>query len=459
MEIWERWKERSHAFPEKIALVDEKRSLTWKDFYNEWLILRKRLASAGIEQSSPVIIHMDNSVEWVLLLHALLSIGAVIVPIASQAKEDFEYAVKNVNAMHIFRSHEDIASLPDTQKENPAWPREDGDALYQLTSGSTGQPKICVRTRGQLLAEAQSYEYTLQLSEKDWVLNALPLSHSYTFGFTAIASLFTGATVSLIRRFTPRGLIRRIIQEKATVVPLVPALARQLTEVYFPREIDTSSVRIWIVGAGKLSHKVSKNFRERFGRDLFTNYGSTETGGVLSRLSSEPADAVGRPMYGVKVKITDEKGCSLPTGSNGEIWVKCASRMRGYLYEQVARVDVDDYISMGDIGYQDEQGYVYVTGRLKNVIKIGGKQVNPQETEEILLSIEGVMDAVVWGQMRTSGEPILRAWVVLSQGITIDEIKICCYSILESHKIPTLIEPVEYIPRNELGKVLQKELI
>ena len=186
-----------------------------------------------------------------------------------------------------------------------------------------------------------------------------------------------------------------------------------------------------------------------------SNYGSTETGGVISRITEQPMNSIGKEMDGVEIKLINQNGNAIVDGEEGEVYVKCKYMMSGYLGEETDYFTKDGFFSMGDIMSRDDRGYYYIKGRVKNMINVGGKKVNPKEVEDVLLQYPGIKDCVVYKSMRDNKQEIVKAIIV---GIAVDESKLRLYmkENLASYKIPSQIEYKDSIKRNILGKKIKE---
>ncbi|MHC1683126.1 MAG: class I adenylate-forming enzyme family protein [Clostridiaceae bacterium] len=454
MDLFEIINYNTEKYGDKVALIDKIRFISFKDLKEEIEKKRQALYSIGIKKGFKVALKMENSVDWITNFLSLLSLGSIVIPISPVLTE------RELNEIKINLSPDYI--LDDTFKfdlesiilrDIIEWPNGNEDAIYHLTSGSTGKPKLCIRTTKNLIEEGLSYKETLNLSDEDKILNVLPLFHSYTFGFSFMGSIVSGSSLYLVSKYTPRSLLKYIDSFGATIVPVVPAIANDISKVFLKKKLNLSTVRVMMVGAGSINLDISNNIKEKLGLDIFSNYGSTETGGIISRITQLPTESVGKPMHGVQVKIINEQGEQVPLHTDGDIWVKCKSMMRGYLTDLDQPFDENGFYPMGDIGYLDENGLIYITGRKKNIIKIGGKKVNPLEVQNIILKMEEIEDVFVHGVFSCGGKEKIVAEVVVNKTVEFKDIYNYCLEHLSDYKIPSIINFIEKIPRNEIGKI------
>lgn len=458
MNIFKILQRHVETHPKQIAISDERKSLSYEQLWKEICRLREAFHEKGIDSFSRVVLQMENKVDWILAFLTLLSLRSIVIPLSPTLTKEETKVINRETAFHRIINNLDMFTDHSSHACQIDWPTGEEDAIYHITSGSTGTPKFCIRTHAQLVAEGISYCDTLELTPKDHIINVLPLYHSYALGFACMGGMVAGATVTIGSTLSPRWLLKQIEQTKATVVPLVPTIARNLTRVFAAEPPDVSSVRIWMVGAGKVLDRVARDFQHRFGGFLLSNYGSTETGGIVSRLTPVPANSVGKPMKGVHIQILDEHGNPLPPNHEGYIHVRCDSLMRGYLHNNQSTLNRQGFYPMGDMGFLDEEGYLYITGRVKNIISIGGRKVNPIEVEDVILLLEEVTDVAVTAVERDNGEPLLKAYVVQNGRLIPGDVLKHCKQFLSEHKVPATIEFLDSLPRNQLGKIAFHQL-
>ena len=327
-----------------------------------------------------------------------------------------------------------------------------------MTSGSTGEPKFCIRTLKALEYEGQSYISTFSLNHTDVLLSGAPLHHSYALGGAIFPALLGGACLLIINKFVPRQLLRLVEEYHVTFMLLVPVMAKMLCDMYSIKRFDTSSLRIVLVGAGSITEDLYNNFLEKYKIYLMSNYGSTETGGLVSRLEPFPVPSIGKVMDGTEIKLCDEEGRSVQEGQLGEIYVKTKGMFLGYYNNDDVPFDANGFFPMGDLAIKDENDYIYIKGRKKLLINAGGKKINPIEVEKIIQEIESVKECVVVGVKKANNNEIVKAYVV-ADSLTKEEIIQYCRTKLSTYKIPGIIEFVSKIPRNSVGKINRNALM
>ncbi|MHB1392547.1 MAG: class I adenylate-forming enzyme family protein [Clostridia bacterium] len=460
MTVFDYMEEHILLRPENIALTDGIDSITYMELYRLLGQGQKLYIDKGFQAGDNIGIKIHNRLEWVIAFMSLLSINCwvVLLPPEATDRELEEIAslakLKGIIEGFDFRQLRHLC-LEDYQFVNP---KENETGVYHATSGSTGKPKLCVRTLKGLTLEGLSYKVTLNLQSTDKILCLPPVYHSYCLGAGCMASLVSGSCLYLVDRFVPRNAVRVVQNEGITILLLVPIMARAMSYLYAEEKKVIPQLRIALVGTGSITEEVYLGFLNKYGSPLLSNYGSTETGGVITRLTPIPRDSIGKPMNGVEIKIIDDNGELVQSGSEGELSVRCDGMMSGYLNEEATKIDQEGFFAMGDIAVQDNDGYLYIKGRKKNIINIGGKKVNPSEVETILCEYPGVKECVVVGYVKSSGEEGVKA-ILAGENLEEQKIRSYCQSRLSSHKVPGIIEFCEALPRNELGKLKREELL
>lgn len=235
-------------------------------------------------------------------------------------------------------------------------------------------------------------------------------------------------------------------------------MARMLTKCKLDTNTGIECLRYLVVGAGVINEELFSDFQNCFGIVLSANYGSSETGGIITRVDAESFPSIGLPMDGVVVEIRGETGEKLKPGTEGEIWVKAKSMMNRY-YHKKEVYDERGYFFTGDLARVDNKGNVYITGRVKNIINIGGKKVNAVYVENILKTHPAIQDAVVIGKKRLDGEECLVSAITVCEEIEVKDIYQFLQDKIEQYMIPTVIRILDKIPKNNMGKVQYEEVM
>lgn len=351
-----------------------------------------------------------------------------------------------------------------TQSEDPA--------VFQYSGGTTGKPKCAIGLHRNLVANVYQFSHWLVNTEpgKETVLAAIPLYHVYGMVLGMNLAVKMGAGMILISN--PRdmdGLLRAIETHKATIFPGVPNIYAAINN-YPPvlkGDYDLSSIKACISGSTTLPLQVKHNFESLTHGHLVEGYGLSEapTATHCNPILGENRDgSIGLPLPNVDCKIVDlETGTvEMGIGEVGELVIKGPQIMAGYHQRPIETLHTlrDGWLFTGDVARMDEDGYFYLVDRKKDVIKVGGFQVWPNEIEAVLMQHPKIKEAAVAGVRDKDGTELAKAWIVLKEGerITPEEIKVYCKEYLTGYKIPKLIDFRDSLPRTGVGKVLRRVL-
>jgi len=363
----------------------------------------------------------------------------------------------------------DLTQLPkDPPKIEPQLPSPSPDdvAVLLYTSGSTGLPKGVLLTYNNLQSDLDAAIEYAQLKTKHVFLGIIPLFHS--FGITAmmLAPIQLGATVVYIARFSPVATIKALREHKASIVFGTPSMFAAIARLKDAGPEDFKSIYAIITGGEPLPAALRETFQQRFNIPLYEGYGLTETSPVIA--INAPAKnrpgSVGGMVPGATARITDDAGNELPRGQIGEIWLKGPMIMKGYhnLPKETAEaLTADGHFKTGDLGRLDEDGFLYITGRKKEMIIVAGEKAYPREIEDILLRHPAVHEAAVLGKKDPGRGEAIVAFVTAKEGKTIaaDELRSFARDQgLAQWKVPREIFVVDDLPRSPTGKVLKREL-
>ncbi|MCC5822682.1 MAG: AMP-binding protein [Phycisphaerales bacterium] len=352
----------------------------------------------------------------------------------------------------------------------PRWPKSAGPddlAVMLYTSGTSGRPKGVMLTHKNLLSNVRQTRQHIHFTKEEIFLGVLPQFHS--FGLTALTLIpfLSGARAVYQARFVPKQIIEACRKHRPTVFMGLPSMYNALLTVKDATPDDLKSIRIAVSGGEPLPESVAKRFQERFGIQICEGFGMTESAPVTHvRLPDEQAPgSVGRPLPEVKQRIVDpETNKDLPPGQDGELRMSGPNIMKGYHNlpeETAAAFDEEGYLRTGDMARVDERGFLWITGRIKEMIIVGGENVFPREVEEVLDAHEDVFAAGVVGERDDIRGETVVAFVEAEEGKTPDPdaLRAWCRERLAGYKVPRRIVVVDKLPRNPTGKIMRRALV
>jgi acyl-CoA synthetase (AMP-forming)/AMP-acid ligase II len=334
------------------------------------------------------------------------------------------------------------------------------------TSGTTGRPKGAMLTHAGMIALSESWAFELAADLGDKILLSMPLFHVGARS-QGSAVTFRGGTLVLHRSFDARAIVETIQRERITQVHLAPTLVQQVLDLPDIDRFDLSSIKTLNYAAAPMPLTVLKRAMKRFGRVLINGYGQTEGSGTslrkwYHRPDGSPKDlkrltSIGQPVSGSRIRIVDSQDEEVPIGSIGEICIDASANMVGYWNNSVATIETlrNGWLHTGDMGHVDEDGFVYLDDRKKDMIVSGGENVYSREVEEALMSHPTVADAAVIGVPDERWGEAVKAVVVLKAGqvIAADALIAHTRSSIAGYKCPKSVEFVSELPRLPSGKV------
>ena len=362
--------------------------------------------------------------------------------------------------------------LDEVMAANPV-PRVERDAddiaVLMFTSGTAGAPKAAMLSHGNLLANlAQARAASTDHSE-DVTLGILPLFHIFGLNVVLGATLLAGGRVVLVERFDPASAVDSVARWGVTMIAGPPNMWAAFASLGGSHGEDLreqfGTVRLAISGAAALPDPIRRRVKETLGLDLAEGYGLTETAPTVTSSTSveHRPGSIGRPAPGVEVRLVDERGADVERGDPGEVWVRGPNVFRGYWNDPeatAAALTPDGWLRTGDVALEDDDGYLYLVDRIKDLIIVSGFNVYPAEVEAVLLEHPGVAAAAVIGVANPHTGEAVKAYVVTKPGRTIDEDDVIAFAQdrLARYKCPTKVEFVDHLPEGLSGKVVRREL-
>lgn len=347
----------------------------------------------------------------------------------------------------------------------PRWLGSDELAVLLYTSGTSGKPKGVMLSHGNIAANVEQCMEWVDFNERDVILGVLPQFH--VFGLTALTllPLSHGLKVIFTARFMPRKIVQLMKRHRPTAFMGIASMYTALLNVKEQTAEDWSSLRFVVSGGEPLPDAVSQAFRERLNVTLNEGFGMTETSAVSHwcRPSETRRHSVGRALPRIEVKIVDGSGQRVGVNEDGELRLRGPNMMQGYFKlpeETAAAFDEEGFLRTGDMAREDADGFLYITGRIKEMMIIGGENVFPREIEEALNKHPSVAASAVIGVRDESRGEAPVAFVELAEGATFDEVALRshCRKWLAQYKVPRDVYLMEKLPRNATGKIMRREL-
>ena len=482
----------SRCYGKKPALIYRDQPVSFEDVLTNTNKLANVLTAMGVGPGDKVAFYLPNNPLYVYGYLAAFTLGAVGVPLDfmltqeelrscldhSETKVLIAFSKPEVDVAVLLQQ---VPSLKDvllwdkdipTDVKNGAElmdqasnqfiavdPDPEDLALIMYTSGTTGRPKGIMLTYRHLKGSPEAMKHFVDLTDRDVKLAAIPLSH--VGGFIYIQNcLHFGITVVLMDRFNPYKFLEYIRQYRVTCFHIVPAMYTAMLCVKQIEQYDLSSLR-WVVVFGAPS---SPEMMERFHRycpnaRLLNGWGMTETcpPNTVTPLDSDNIVSVGKPAPHCEIRVVDEKGRPVPTGGVGEVTLRGWVVMKGYYKdEETTRQTIrDGWLYTGDLGRFDEDGFLYIVGRKKEMIKVGGQLVHAFEVEAAFYKHPDVAEAAVVGAPDALRGEVVRAVVVLREGasLTEEDLRYFVKDRLAHFKVPQSVEIRSSLPKNRTGKV------
>jgi long-chain acyl-CoA synthetase len=463
------------------CIGDEGRMLSYVEVEALVRAAAEDLAERGIGEGDVVGVMLDNSIELVVGIFGAWLLGAVATPINPTFTErELQYQLDDSNAKLLLTDEAVLSRLPGLRVPalNAAELRTVATgsprarvtpptalALLIYTSGSTGQPKGVMLDHANLNAMTHAFAEHVALSARDCALLVLPLFHVNAICLSLLAPISVGGSTVLMKRFSPLPFLEAIERHRPSYFCAVPAILARLVEL--PAEVlpDFSSVRFVLCGAAPVSEELLRLSAQRFGLRIIEGYGLTE---ASCASACNPLDGphklgtVGPALAGQQIRLTDESGNPVPTGERGEIRISGPTVMRGYhgRPEATAETIVDGWLRTGDVGVLDEDGYLRVVDRIKDMIIRGGENIYPKEIESHLATHPAVLESAVVGAAHPTLGEVPVAYVVAHPGTrpTVEELLAHCSVGLMKVKVPARLDVLESLPRNPVGKIDKPEL-
>ena len=466
--------ETAAKLPQKTALVAADQHVSYAE-----LVRRAQSAAAHIAQlatGESVGILLPNSLDFPPYFLGALWAGKTVAVLPTLAPAPLlKFMAAEARLAMVFTAAELAPKLAEagvahtviaadylTASDFAPQARSQPAAVLLYTSGTTGRPKTVALSETNILSNIQGCCAGTGFDGDQVMLAILPLFHAYGLTVTMLLPLVTGSTVVVAERFAPRTVLDLIEKHCVTCIVAVPSQYRVLA--LDPTPCDASSLWLCIAGAERLPDTTEREFTAKFGHPILPGYGATEVSPVITLNVPEtnrPA-SVGKPLPGVTVTIRSDDGSVCPVGEVGEICVEGPNVMLGYLNdtEATAKKIRNGVLFTGDKGFFDADGFVYISGRADEMVKVGGEKIYPVELENAIERIEGVEEVAIIALPDPRHGLRLHAFVQRKPGAQLDEatLRAACREVLEPYKIPRSFTFVDSLPRTITGKTDKRSL-
>jgi long-chain acyl-CoA synthetase len=485
----------------KCAYRDAQTSVTYAALNERTGKLAGHLADNGIAANDTVAIFLPNSVAWIESSFAIARAGAISVPISYDSTEtEIGYRLADANCKAVFTTAERgdlfarlkpsapdlktlivtdrgncaalalryadlVAASPRSAPRDPASLHESAFILY--TSGTTGRAKgVALTVHGMLWVTAACWAPIAGLSEQDTVLSPLPLFHSYALNLSVLGILATGATAPIMEKFSTNEAVRMLKTGEFTFFPGVPTMFHYLlqatrgeTNLKFP------NLRLCVSAGAIMPATLNREFEDHLGVKLLDGYGITETSTMVTMnwpTGERILGSCGIPLPGLAVRIVDPTGRDVGPNGEGELIVRGPGVMPGYHNkpEETRNALRAGWYHTGDLAKSDENGFLTITGRLKELIIRGGQNIAPAEIEEVVNGFAAVLDCAVVGMAHEHLGEVPALFVVPRPGKTVesDALLAHCRTHLSAYKVPHTVQSIAEIPRTGSGKIIRYKL-
>jgi long-chain acyl-CoA synthetase len=484
-------------FGEKAAIVWNDKEYSFKDLDSMSNKFAHALLEKGLTKGDRVCIFMQNSPEFVVSHFGIIKAGCITVPLnVMYRKRELVHMVNDSGATvmvtsegnlpYVLEFRNDLKSLREiivtssnvpegclsfyrllengVDKPTDVRNADDDVAVICYTSGTTGSAKGAMITHSNFISNISTLSQLWELTDRDKLMMALPMFHVHGLGIAVHGMVYCGYTMVLLERFDAKKVMEGIEKYKCTVFMGVPTMYIKLLELD-DCKYDLSSMRLWTVGSAPMPVDAMEKFKERYGFELLERYGMTETAVVIASnplKGKRKPGSVGLPIPGVEVMIVDDEDNPLPVNEVGEIVVRGPNIMKGYWNrpQETEEAFRNGWFHTGDLGKIDEEGYLHIVGRKKEMIISGGFKVFPREVEEVLHTHPKVKEVAVVGIPDPVRGESVKAYIVLKDGTTATEKELdeYCRNNLAAFKVPRIYEFVSSIPRTPSGKILNRLL-
>ncbi|PYF05858.1 class I adenylate-forming enzyme family protein [Ureibacillus chungkukjangi] len=482
-------KQHATRTPDALAIAFEDNEWSYRELYNNAQKIAAYLQQQGYQKGDIVAQFMLNSDLFMAVYYGVQLAGLTIMPVNTKlASPEVEYIFSHSEAKllffdekieqtiadstHSFIEKINVAKIrdilnQDTAEFKPLSLEPNDTAVVMYTSGTTGKPKGVQLSHRNVYETAEIWSESMKMTNNDRMYICTPLFHCAGSHVFAVPTMYQGGAIVIEEAFSPDRTLKNIVQTRATIFFGVPAMYTLLLNKPEIKSYNFEHLRMFVYGAAPMPYELVKRLKDTFPKVKVQNcYGQTENSPAASSLTDQDAlkkiGSVGRPLPRTEIKLVDASGEEVPLGEVGEICVKGPQVMKGYLRnpEETSRTIQNGWLYSGDLGKFDDEGFLYIVDRKKDMIIRGGENIYPIEVEEVLYQIPQVLEAAVVGIPHEVYGEVPKAFVVAkeNQALTEEEVLTYCGTQLAKYKIPMEVEFLKELPRNASGKVLKHTL-
>jgi len=481
-------RKRAYITPDRVALIGENKKFT----YQELLLEIERVSSfldhvMQLKKGDRIAILSQNRAEYFITYFAIAQLGLIAVPLNIRlSASELAYQIQDSGAKAIIYEKEQEAlykqlndlvhfessqifeggfSSFSTKKVEVDFEINSSEDPYIIcyTSGTTGKPKGAVLTQENMFWNALNNQYALDLTSSDRCLVILPLFHIGGIGLFAFPTFLAGGSVIIPGKFQPKQVLKLIEDLKVTVMMGVPTIYNALINEETFKKTDFTSLRVFCSGGAPCPVELLHAYHEQ-GLPLYQGFGMTETSPTVFMLSKEDYQrkigSIGKPVMFCEIDLIDDHGNSVKQGDVGELIIKGKNVFKEYwgLPDKTAESIKNGWFYTGDLAYKDDEGFIYIAGRKKDMIISGGENIYPLEVEQIIGEMKEINEVAVIGIQDEKWGEVPVAMISLKAGHQLSEVEIqnYCASKLAKYKVPKRAIILEDLPKNATGKLDKK---
>lgn len=486
-------------YPNHPAIVAEGKETSFKELNDKVNSFANALISLGLKKGEKVAIYFYNSLEFAVSSFAVTKVGGVVVPINVRlAPSEIAYQINHSDSVFIIYGEEFSLTVDSVRSKltkvrsyictgetiphhalfydsllEDYSPSELGvqvsledDCLIYYTSGTTGLPKGALRTHASTLWEIMGISLAIRIWHGDKVTGLSPFFHLAGFAMNLCSPILVGATIYIMKAFDPVQWLQTVEREKITISLLLPPMVVAVQNTPGQESCDLSSLRTLISGASPLLMPQKEWIFQRLPNiNLVDTYGLSEAGCVAALYTDDQkrkGPSVGKAHLNNRLRVVNEQGGDVPRGEIGEVVVRGPIVFKEYYKDPEATKAAirEGWLHTGDMGKLDEEGYLYLVDRKKDMILTGGENVYSAEVENVLIRHPAILECAVIGLPHEKWGEAVTAVVSLKEGSIVDEKTIIdhCRSFIAGYKCPKSVIFLENLPRSSVGKVLKREL-